>query len=79
VLAAVAGGAGAVFLGRPVLWALACGGAPAVRDLLTGLTMDLGHAMALAGAATLAGVAGLAHPADTPGSRPGVTRLDGPA
>ena len=60
VLAAVAAGAGAVFVGRPVLWALACGGAPAVRDLLTGLTDGLAHAMALAGAATLAGIPGLA-------------------
>jgi len=63
---AVAAGAGAVFLGRPVLWALACGGAPAVQDLLTGLTSGLAHAMALAGAATLAGVRGLAYPGDTP-------------
>jgi 4-hydroxymandelate oxidase len=62
VLAAVAAGAGAVFLGRPVLWALAVGGAPAVRDLLTGLTKGLAHAMALAGTATLADVPGLAYP-----------------
>ena len=36
-------GAAAVFVGRPVLWALACGGADGVRDLLTGLTDDLAH------------------------------------
>ncbi len=66
VLAAVAAGAGAVFLGRPVLWALACGGAPAVQDLLTSLTGGLAHAMALAGAATLADVPGLACPPDMP-------------
>jgi 4-hydroxymandelate oxidase len=65
VLAALGLGARAVFLGRPVLWALACGGAKGVRNLLTGLTSDLAHAMTLAGAATLAGVAGVTR---TPGS-----------
>ena len=59
-LAALALGAGAVFLGRPVLWALACGGADGVRALLAGLTDDLSHALALAGAASLAGAAGIA-------------------
>jgi 4-hydroxymandelate oxidase len=54
VLAALALGARAVFLGRPVLWALACGGADGVRDLLAGLTDDLAHAMALAGARSVA-------------------------
>jgi len=63
VLAALGLGARAVFLGRPVLWALACGGAEGVRDLLTGMTGDLAHAMALAGARTLAGVAGVTGPA----------------
>ena len=53
VLAAVALGATAVFVGRPVLWALACGGADGVRELLAGLTADLAHAMALAGAASV--------------------------
>jgi 4-hydroxymandelate oxidase len=52
-LVALALGAQAVFLGRPVLWALACGGADAVTDLLMGLTADLAHSMALAGAATV--------------------------
>ena len=52
-LVALALGAQAVFLGRPVLWALACGGAEAVTDLLTGLTADLAHSMALAGATTV--------------------------
>jgi len=65
MLAALAAGAAAVFVGRPVLWALACGGAPGVQDLLTGLTGALAHAMALAGAATLADVPGLAYPGDT--------------
>ena len=62
VLAALGLGARAVFLGRPVLWALACGGAGGVRDLLTGLTSDLAHAMALAGAAALPDVAGVTRP-----------------
>jgi len=59
VLTALGLGARAVFLGRPVLWALACGGADGVAGLLTGLTGDLAHAMALAGAAALAHVAGV--------------------
>jgi 4-hydroxymandelate oxidase len=59
-LAALALGAQAVFLGRPVLWALACGGADGVRALLAGLTDDLSHALALAGAPSLAGAAGIA-------------------
>jgi 4-hydroxymandelate oxidase len=63
VLTALALGAHAVFLGRPVLWALACDGADGVRDLLTEMTADLAHAMALAGARTLAGIAGVTGPA----------------
>jgi 4-hydroxymandelate oxidase len=59
-LAALALGARAVFLGRPALWALACGGADGVRSLLAGLTDDLSHAMALAGAASVAEAAGIA-------------------
>jgi 4-hydroxymandelate oxidase len=59
-LAALALGARAVLLGRPVLWALTCGGADGVADLLTGLTDGLAHAMALAGAASVAEVAGIA-------------------
>jgi 4-hydroxymandelate oxidase len=67
-LAALGFGARAVFLGRPVLWALTCGGADGVRSLLTGLTDDLAHAMALAGAASMgqtAGIARMAWPAAT--------------
>jgi 4-hydroxymandelate oxidase len=60
ILAALALGARAVFVGRPVLWALAIGGAPGVHDLLAGLTGDLAHVMALAGAARLADLDGLA-------------------
>ena len=59
-LAALGLGARAVFLGRPVLWALTCGGADGVRSLLAGLTEDLAHAMALAGAASIAETAGIA-------------------
>jgi 4-hydroxymandelate oxidase len=66
VLAALAAGASAVFLGRPILWALASGGAAGVHDLLAGLTTDFAHAMALAGTATLDAIPGLAAPG-TPG------------
>jgi 4-hydroxymandelate oxidase len=66
-LAALALGASAVLVGRPVLWALACGGADGVAELLTGLTDGLAHAMALAGAATLAEVAGIADVPELPG------------
>ena len=58
VLAALALGARAVFLGRPVLWALAAGGdagrggEEGVTKLLTGLTGDLSGVMALAGVRT---------------------------
>jgi len=62
-LAALGLGARAVFLGRPPLWALACGGADGVRSLLAGLTDGLSHAMALAGAASVADAAGIARPA----------------
>lgn len=70
VLAALALGARAVLLGRPVLWALACGGAEEVTALLTGLTDGLAHAMALGGATSLAGVAGLAEPPVSPAGPP---------
>jgi 4-hydroxymandelate oxidase len=49
VLAALALGANAVLLGRPVLWALAGGGEPVVTELLADLTDDLRHVMMLAG------------------------------
>ena len=60
VLTALALGARVVFLGRPILWALACDGADGVRGLLGNLTDDLAHVMALAGATSLPEVAGLA-------------------
>jgi 4-hydroxymandelate oxidase len=56
VLCALALGADAVLLGRPVLWALAADGAAGVQACLEALTADLAHAMGLAGAARLAEV-----------------------
>lgn len=56
VLAALALGARAVFIGRPVLWALAAGGDAGeggnagVAQLLSEFTSDLRHVMTLAGA-----------------------------
>lgn len=50
VLAALALGARAVFLGRPVLWALACHGGDGVRRVLTDITAELANSLALAGA-----------------------------
>ncbi|MGW5052674.1 alpha-hydroxy acid oxidase [Actinokineospora sp. NPDC004072] len=54
VLKALALGADAVLLGRPVLWALAAGGAPAVVDALTLLADELRTAMRLVGCASIA-------------------------
>jgi 4-hydroxymandelate oxidase len=48
-LCALALGAAAVLVGRPVLWALAADGAAGVEACLRALTDDLAHAMALAG------------------------------
>jgi 4-hydroxymandelate oxidase len=59
VLAGLALGARLVFVGRPVLWALACGGADGVRAWLEGLTEGLAHVMALAGAPSVAALPGL--------------------
>ena len=50
VLVALALGARAVMVGRPVLWALATGGADGVRDALDTLADELRHALALVGA-----------------------------
>ncbi len=49
VLAALALGARAVFLGRPPLYALACDGEPGVRDLIRQMTAGLEEALMLAG------------------------------
>jgi 4-hydroxymandelate oxidase len=60
VLAALALGANAAFLGRPVLWALTAGGAEGqggesgVAELLAEFTSDLRHVMTLAGARNVA-------------------------
>ena len=59
VLAGLALGASLVFVGRPVLWALACGGADGVQAWLAGLTAGLAHVMALAGAPSVAALPGL--------------------
>ncbi len=53
VLVALALGARAVLVGRPVLWGLAVGGEPGVRRVLEILRDELTRAMALAGCATL--------------------------
>ncbi|MCW2742022.1 MAG: Hao [Blastococcus sp.] len=49
VLTALALGATAVFVGRPAVWGLATGGADGVARVLTGLTAQLAHSMALCG------------------------------
>jgi 4-hydroxymandelate oxidase len=51
---ALALGARAVLVGRPVFWALVTGGAAGVERLLAGLTAELELAMALCGAPTVA-------------------------
>ena len=50
VLCALALGARAVLLGRPILWALSADGAGGVEKCLTAMTSDLTAVMALAGA-----------------------------
>jgi 4-hydroxymandelate oxidase len=56
VLTALALGARAVFLGRPVLWALADAGADGVRSLLSELTTDLEECVRLAGEPSAAAI-----------------------
>jgi len=56
VLRAIALGATAVGIGRPVLWALSAGGSPAVVDVLNQLTAELRQAMAAVGAGHLGAV-----------------------
>ncbi|MFE1251189.1 alpha-hydroxy-acid oxidizing protein [Streptomyces sp. NPDC058735] len=53
VLVALVLGARAVLLGRPVVWALALGGAAGVTALLDSYRAQLSTAMALAGCARL--------------------------
>ena len=43
IIKALAIGAKGVLLGRPVLWALACGGAPALEDFFGVLKRNLQH------------------------------------
>lgn len=52
VVTALALGADAVAVGRPLLWGLAAGGAPGVRRVLESLRDDLDRTMALVGART---------------------------
>ncbi|MCW2499719.1 MAG: Hydroxyacid oxidase 1 [Frankiales bacterium] len=59
VLCALALGADAVLLGRPVMWALAAGGAEGVASCLSAITEQLAHVMGLAGCPSLAEVRSL--------------------
>ncbi|MGW6198780.1 alpha-hydroxy acid oxidase [Kribbella sp. NPDC055110] len=52
VLAALALGARAVFVGRPALWALTVGSSEGVTRLLTDLTTELDHTLRLVGVST---------------------------
>jgi isopentenyl diphosphate isomerase/L-lactate dehydrogenase-like FMN-dependent dehydrogenase len=54
VLKALALGARAVLVGRPVSYALAAGGGTAVAEMLEGLKEELARALALCGAASAA-------------------------
>jgi 4-hydroxymandelate oxidase len=56
VVKALALGASAVLVGRPVVWGLATGGADGVRRVLDELTAELARALALCGARSLAEV-----------------------
>jgi 4-hydroxymandelate oxidase len=56
VLKALACGARAVFIGRPVLWGLACGGQGGVRYVLEMLRQEFDLAMALSGRPTLSSI-----------------------
>jgi lactate oxidase len=51
VFKAVAMGATGVAIGRPVLWGLACGGAPGAKSVYAHITAELKSAMLLAGVA----------------------------
>jgi 4-hydroxymandelate oxidase len=53
VLAALALGARAVMIGRPVIWGLAAAGSAGVTAVVAALTRDLAASMALAGARTI--------------------------
>jgi 4-hydroxymandelate oxidase len=53
VLKALALGARAVLVGRPILWGLTCGGAAGVREVLEGYREELERDLALCGVPTL--------------------------
>jgi 4-hydroxymandelate oxidase len=57
ILKALALGARAVLIGRPMLWGLSVGGAEGVHDVLTHLHAELVRAMALSGVASLSEIA----------------------
>jgi 4-hydroxymandelate oxidase len=67
-LTALALGATAVFVGRPVIWGLATGGSAGVERVLTGLTAQLAHTMTLCG---LSDVRDVPRDTVTPARRPG--------
>jgi len=56
-LVALGLGADAVLLGRPVLWALAAGGADGVAACVDAVRADLAHVLALSGSRSVRGVA----------------------
>jgi 4-hydroxymandelate oxidase len=56
VLKAIACGARAVFIGRPVLWGLACGAEAGVRYVLEMVRQEFDLAMALSGCPTLSSI-----------------------
>ena len=65
VLTAIGLGADAVLLGRPVLWALAAGGAAGVEAYLRGVQRELVNAMTLCGLDSLQGAASVLSTATT--------------
>jgi len=76
VLTALALGATAVLLGRPVLWALATGGADGVRDCLDLYRADLAATMAQAGLPAVDEIdADVITGAEGPAGRSGLTSL----
>jgi len=71
VLKALALGAQAVLVGRPILWGLAANGADGVSHVLRMLHTELDRAMALSGRPTIADIdASLVRRAPTPGPSP---------
>ena len=53
VIKAICLGAKGVLLGRPILWGLACGGAPALEAMLHGLQADIAADMASLGVTSI--------------------------